>query len=88
LPWENSMRWHCTQELPPSVTQMCDADTDVTAEMCVMSFGTMQASWCINPNPTATLVCGGVDCGLPAASNTCRQIPLGGRGNIANVCPE
>ena len=89
LPWQNSVRWHCSQQLPPSTTQLCGADEmDFTDEICTSRTGYLSAEWCINPSPTKVLVCGGTDCGVAAASNECLLIPTGGRGSVAQVCPN
>jgi len=89
LPWQHSARWHCTQSLPPANVQSCDAEgADFTKETCGVSRGAYDATWCVNPTPTAPLVCGGHLCDVPAAGNRCNGIPAGGRGAINWVCPN
>ena len=87
LPWENSVRWHCTQVLPPSTTQACSApDADLTEETCLVSKGVHAATWCENPAPSAPLVCGGKICDVVKAGNSCDLQPAGGR-SVISVCP-
>ena len=87
MPWENSVRWHCTQTLPPSTTQACGApDADLTEETCLVSKGVQAATWCENPAPSAPLVCGGKICDVVKAGNSCVLQPAGGR-SVISVCP-
>lgn len=88
-PWQNSVRWHCTQSLPPANVQSCDAeDADFTRKTCGLDRGAYDATWCENPNPTAPLVCGGNICDVPEDGNSCKGIPAGGRGSVNWVCPR
>ncbi|MEE2787995.1 MAG: hypothetical protein VX589_11700 [Myxococcota bacterium] len=88
LPWQNSVRWHCSQELPPSTTQRCgDSNVDLTDEICVTQTGHLATEWCINPSPSKMLVCGGLQCDVTAANHECDMIPMGG-GSFTPVCPN
>ena len=87
LPWQNSVRWHCTQTLPSAATQSCTSNNvDLTDETCVVSSGNMAATWCVNPNPTAKLVCGDKVCSVSKSGNECKAIPMGGN-SFFFACP-
>jgi hypothetical protein len=87
LPWQNSVRWHCSQTLPASTTQSCDAaNADLTDEMCLVEQGFLASTWCTNPAPSAPLVCGGNECDVPKAGNSCKALPAGGR-SVMMMCP-
>jgi chitodextrinase len=88
LPWQNSVRWNCTQTLPSSATQSCDfSGVDLTKEMCTVSSGVHAMTWCVNPNPTELLVCGSETCDVPKANNSCTHIAMG-MGSIREICPN
>ena len=73
----------------PTKTQRCDDDDiDLTKEFCTAADLTNAAAWCQNPNPTQTLVCDGVVCGVPAKGNKCVNGRQHHRSNtFAQECP-